>query len=447
MAARSGCGSVFSMSAAFDPAAVRRHFPGLLRRIGSEQALFLDGPAGSQVPRAVADAMAEYLLHHNANHGGPFATSRETDAMVERARGAFADLFGAASGDEVVFGPNMTTLTFQLSRVLARTWQRGDVVVVTDSDHDANVTPWVLAARDAGAEVRVVPVRGDGTLDLAAYERLLSPRCKLVAVGAASNLTGTIHDVAAIARAAHRHGALVFVDAVHFAAHCRMDVAAWDCDFAVCSAYKFFGPHLGALWGRAALLGSLEAYKVRPAAAHGPEKWQTGTACFEAIAGALAAIDYLAQVGRDQGGSDTEDCDTGDWDTGDWGNRRACLDVAFRAIGAHERTLCGRLLDALQPLPLRIVGITDRTRLRERCATVSFVPARETPSQLCAALAERGIFTWAGNSYAVALTQALGLEPDGVLRAGLLHYHTAAEVDRFAAALAARFACAPTPNP
>src|SRR5262245_33129560 len=426
------------MSAAFDPAAVRRQFPGLQRRIGGEQALFLDGPAGSQVPRAVADAMADYLLHHNANHGGPFATSRETDAMVERARGAFADLFGAAAGDEVVFGPNMTTLTFQLSRALARTWQRGDVVVVTDSDHDANVTPWVLAARDAGAEVRTVPVHSDGTLDLAAYERLLSPQCKLIAVGAASNLTGTIHDVGAIARAAHRHGALVFVDAVHFAAHCRMDVAAWDCDFAVCSAYKFFGPHLGALWGRAALLESLDAYKVRPAATHGPEKWQTGTACFEAIAGALAAINYLAQLGRDVSATA---------DRGGSGGRRAWLDAAFAAIGVHERELCGRLIEALQPLPLRIVGIADRARLRERCATVSFVPARETPAQLCAALAGRGIFTWAGHSYAVALTQALGLEPHGVLRAGLLHYHTAAEVDRFAAVLAARFACAESPNP
>ncbi len=417
-----------------DVAAVRRQFPGLRRRVLGQPALFLDGPAGSQVPQGVADAVANYLLHDNANHGGPFATSRATDAMVDAARAAFADrVGGTARAEEIVFGPNMTTLTFHLSRALARTWQRGDEVIVTDSDHDANVTPWVLAARDAGATVHRVPVQADGTLDLPAYEQLLSPRTRLVAVGAASNLTGTIHDVASVTAAAHRHGALVFVDAVHFAAHCRMDVAAWGCDFAVCSAYKFFGPHLGILWGRAALLEGLEAYKVRPSAAHGPEKWQTGTACFEGIAGGLAAVDYLAQLGR---GPDNA------------GHRRAQLDAAFAAIGSHEQSLCARLLDALSRNDdVRIVGITAPGQRHRRCATVSLVPHHIAPDAVSTGLAARGIFTWAGNSYALALSTSLRLEPQGVLRVGLLHYHTAAEVDRFAAALAPLVACAAGRNP
>lgn len=414
-----------------DVAAVRRQFPGLARRHGDREAVFLDGPAGSQVPRAVADAVADYLLHHNANHGGPFTTSRATDAMVDAARTAFADLFGAASSDEIVFGPNMTTLTFHLSRALARTWRAGDEIVVTDSDHDANVTPWLLAARDAGATVRRIGVRPDGALDLDAFEPTLSPRTVLVAVGAASNLTGTLHDVARIARAAHRHGALVFVDAVHFAAHARMDVAAWDCDFAVCSAYKFFGPHLGILWGRSQLLDRIDAYKVRPAAAHGPEKWQTGTACFEGIAGGRAAVDYLAQLGRDVGAV---------------GDRRTCLDAAFAAIGTHERHLAARLLDGLRGLPVRVIGIADPARQRDRCATISLVAEHATPAALCTALAERGIYTWAGNSYAVALSSALGLEPHGVLRAGLLHYHSAACVDRYLEVLAPLVACAGAAN-
>lgn len=416
------------MQRPFDVAAVRRAFPGLSRAVDGRPAVFFDGPAGSQVPASVAAAVADYLLHHNANHGGPFATSRETDAMTEAARGAFADLFGAGSPDEIVFGPNMTTLTLHVARCLARTWRPGDEVLVTDSDHDANVMPWVLAARDAGAVVRRVAVRPDGTLDLESCERQLSARTRLFAFGAASNLTGTVHPVARLAAMARRAGALSYVDAVHYAPHARMDVNGWDCDFAVCSAYKFFGPHLGVLFGRRDLLERVEADKVRPAPDHGPEKWQTGTAAFESIAGGLAAVDYLAGLGGPGAAA------------GAGADRRARLDAAFAATAAHERALAALLLAGLAELPVRVIGIADPARLGERVATVSIVPEGAppeapaprslAPQQLSAALGERGVFSWAGNSYAVALTTALGLEPHGVLRLGMLHYNTPDEVRR-----------------
>jgi cysteine desulfurase family protein (TIGR01976 family) len=406
-----------------DVAAVRNQFPGLLRLHGDQPVVFCDGPAGSQVPARVAAAMADYLLHQNANHGGHFATSIATDAMVAEARKAGADLFGADDPEEVVFGANMTTLTFHLAHALARTWRRGEEIVVTDSDHDANVTPWVRAAQSAGCTVRRIPVRPDTTLDLDVARTLIGPRTRLVALGAASNLSGTVHPVAACAELAHRHGALVFVDAVHYAAHLRMDVRSFDADFVACSAYKFCGPHLGLLWGRRPLLEELEADKVRPAAPHGAEKWQTGTANFEAIAGFLATVQYLAELGH--GGTPAPGSD-----------RRRLLTAAFHRIAQHERTLCQRLLQGLVRLPgLRIVGITDPERAQERCSTVSLTHPNRTPDQLARGLAAAGIYAWSGHSYAVALVEALGRLPDGVLRLGLLHYHTEAEVDRVVATL------------
>jgi len=396
---------------------VRLLFPGLQRRGGDREAVFFDGPAGSQVPTTVAAAMTHYLLYENANHGGNFATSVATDAMVLAARTAATDLFGADDPEEVVFGANMTTLTFHLARALARTWRPGEEVVVTDSDHDGNVMPWVLAARDAGCHVQRIAVRPDASLDLQDAERKIGPKTRLVAVGAASNLSGTIHPMARIAELARAHGALTFVDAVHYAPHLRMDVRRFGADFVACSAYKFFGPHAGLLWGRRALLEEIEAYKVRPAASHGAEKWQTGTANFEAIAGTHAAIEYLAELGFEHA-------------TTPPANRREALDVAFHAIEAHERSLCARLLRGLTAIPgVHIVGITDPERIRERCPTVSFTHARRPPGELAQALAARHIHCWSGNSYALALSQALGLEPNGVLRLGLLHYNTEAEVD------------------
>jgi len=398
-----------------DVAAVRRRFPGLARPGNGRQAVFFDGPAGSQVPTAVAEAMRDWLLHSNANHGGAFSTSRATDAMVHDARAACADFLGAGEPEEVVFGANMTTLTFWLARQLARSWRLGDEVVVTDSDHDANVMPWVLAARDAGCSVRRIAVRPDTTLDLDDAAAKIGPRTRLVAVGLASNLSGTIHPVAPIAAMARARDALTFVDAVHFAPHLRLDVESLGADFLACSAYKFFGPHVGILWGRRGLLESIAVDKVRPSPDHGAEKWQTGTANFAGIAGTLAAVQYLEGLGHDVDGS---------------ASRRQALDAAFAAIERHERALAQRLLAGLAAIPgLHVVGIADPARAAERCPTISFVPQRIRPAALAEVLAQQHVHAWAGNSYAVALSQALGLEPHGALRLGLLHYNTVEEVD------------------
>ena len=367
--------------------------------------------------------MQHYLLHDNANHGGTFATSKATDAMVHEARAAFADFVGGDDPEEIVFGANMTTLTFHLARQLARTWRPGEQVVVTDSDHDANVMPWVLAARDAGCQVQRIAVRPDASLDVDDAARKITAKTRLVAVGAASNLSGTVQPVTKIAELARARGALTFVDAVHWAPHLRIDVRRFGCDFLACSAYKFFGPHVGVLWGRRVLLEETAADKVRPAPDHGAEKWQTGTANFEGIAGALAAVKYLEQLGRDVG-------------AGAAATRSTALDAAFHAIERHERDLCARLLTGLAAVPgLRVIGIGDPARVRDRCPTVSFVPQRGSPHDLATALAARGIHSWSGNSYAVALSQALGLEPNGVLRLGLLHYNTQEEVDHVLAGL------------
>ncbi|MBL8729202.1 MAG: cysteine desulfurase-like protein [Planctomycetes bacterium] len=397
-----------------DVIAVRRRFPGLLRRSGDVAAVFFDGPAGSQVPRSVADAMTHQLLYENANHGGAFATSVATDAMVQRARAAVVDFVGGDDPEEVVFGANMTTLTFHLAHALARTWRPGDEVVVTDSDHDANVTPWVRAAAAAGCGVQRIAVRPDASLDLDDAERKITARTRLVAFGAASNLSGTVHPVARLCELARARGARTFVDAVHEAPHARLQAARLGCDFLVCSAYKFFGPHLGVLWGRRALLEAIEADRVRPAAAHGAEKWQTGTANFEAIAGTLAAVDYLAKLGSEHGGPE---------------DRRGALDAAFATIERHERELSAELLRGLADLPdVRVIGIADPDRAHERRPTVSFTHASRSPRQLAAGLTGAHVYCWPGNSYALALTTALGLEPDGVLRLGMLHYNTRDEV-------------------
>ncbi|MBX3461960.1 MAG: cysteine desulfurase-like protein [Planctomycetes bacterium] len=403
------------MPTPLDPAAVRRRFPGLQRRAGDREAVFFDGPAGSQVPVTVADAMRDYLLHTNANHGGAFATSRATDAMVHAAREAVADFVGATEPEEVVFGANMTTLTFHLARALARTWRPGERIVVTDSDHDANIAPWVRAAATAGCEVQRIAVHANASLDLDDAERKIDRRTRLVAFGGASNLSGTIHPVARLCELARTQGALSFVDMVHWAPHLRLHADRLGCDFLVASAYKFFGPHLGVLWGRRALLEEIDADRVRPAPGHGAEKWQTGTANFEAIAGTLAAVDGIAQLGRERGAP---------------ADRRGALDAAFRRIERHERELCAALLRGLADLPgVRVVGLADPDRVHERCPTVSFTHASRRPAEIASALAAAGVHAWAGNSYAIALTTALGLEPDGVLRLGLLHYNTREEVD------------------
>lgn len=402
----------------------RRQFPAFERQVAGRPAVFLDGPAGTQVPRRVIDAVSDYFQRCNANHGGLFATSRESDELLDGVHAAAADFLGAADAGETAFGPNMTTLTLGLSRALGRTWSAGDEIIVTRLDHDANFTPWVLAARDAGAQVKIVDVRtADGTLDLDQYAAMLSPRTRLVAVGCASNSVGTINPVRQMIRLAHEVGALTFLDAVHYAPHGLIDVAAWDCDFLACSAYKFFGPHTGLLWGRRALLESLVPYKLRPAPDTLPGRWMTGTQSHELLAGVGAAIEYLADLGR--GAATDAGVSLAD------GSRRAALVGAFEAITAYERTLAERLLRGLREIPgLKVWGITEDARLHERVATFAVTHPRKTAPELAQALGERGIFVWHGNYYAINLSEALGQEPHGMVRIGLVHYNTTSEVDR-----------------
>jgi cysteine desulfurase family protein (TIGR01976 family) len=406
---------------AIDLAWVRTQFPALVRMHAGEPVVYFDGPAGSQVPRRTIEAVAGYLADHNANTHGEFATSRETDGILADARQAGADLVGAEDPREIVFGPNATSLLFALSRSLARTWRRGERIVVTELDHDANVTPWVLAARDAGVEVVTVPIRRDTTIDMERLEAAVTPGTRLLAMTAASNATGTRTPIGRAAAIAHAAGAELAIDAVHYAPHDRIDVEAWGCDFLVASAYKFFGPHVGLLWGRRARLAALEPYKVRPASDEMPDRWMTGTANHEGIAGTAAAIEYLADLGRSAGGP---------------ASRRAALDAAYRAIVAHEAELCRRLLAGLARLPsVTVWGIADPARLAERVPTVSITHARSRPQAVAAYLAERGVFVWHGNYYALELSRALGREPDGMVRIGCLHYNTAGEVDRLLALL------------
>ena len=403
---------------------LRAQFPALARRVDDQAAVFLDGPAGTQVPQRVIDAMGDYLIRCSANHGGLFPTGRESDALLDEVHRGLADFVGASDPDEVSFGQNMTSITFAFSRALARTWQPGDEIVVTLVDHDANVTPWVLAARDAGAKVHYVRFKPDDcTLDLDDFRSKINSRTKLVAVGCASNATGGINPVRQIADWAHEAGALVFADAVHFAPHALIDVKSLGVDFLTCSAYKFFGPHIGILWGRRKLLESIEAYKVRPAVDSLPSKWMTGTQSHESMAGALAAVDYLADVGRTISGNSSL-------------SRRKALESAYAAIAPYERALVERLLSGLAKIPeLKVWGITDPKRLAERVSTVSFTHKRFTSAQLAEALGNHGIFAWHGNYYALNLSEQLGHEPQGMLRVGLVHYNTGAEVDRLLAEL------------
>lgn len=402
-----------------DAASLRRQFPALQRQVAGVTPIFLDGPGGTQVPQRVIDAVVHYLSTCNANHGGLFTTSQESDAVVDDAHQALADLLNASSPCEIVFGANMTTLTFALSRALARTWKPGDEIIVTHLDHDANVTPWVLAARDAGAVVRQVDIHPeDCTLNLDDLARVLNPRTKLVAVGVASNAVGTVNDVRAIITLAHAAGAQVFLDAVHYAPHGPMDVQAWDCDFLACSVYKFFGPHVGVLWGRGELLDALPAYKVRPSPSKPPGKWMTGTQNHEGLAGAAAAVAYLASVV----GS---------------GNRRQMVRAGLIAIQEYERGLAEQLLAGLAERPkIKVWGITDLKRLGERVPTVAITVRGHSPAEVAKHLARQQIYVWNGNMYALALTERLGLEVQGgIVRLGLVHYNTEAEIVRLLQAL------------
>lgn len=419
------------MATTLNVSELRAQFPALSQRLNGQPVVYLDNPGGTQVPQTVIDAMASYLRSCNANRGGAFPTARCSDAVLDEARSAVADLLNAARAEEIVFGPNMTTLTFSISRALGREIGPGDEIIVTHMDHDANITPWVMMAEDRGATVRWVDFDvEDYTLDLEGLRNLLNGRTRLVAVGYASNATGTIHDVASITRWAHDVGALIFIDAVQYAPHGPIDVQALGCDFLVCSAYKFYGPHVGILYGRYELLDRLRAYKVWPASNRPPGKFETGTQNHEGIAGTLAAVNYLAEIGEHYGQPFVERFSS-------FQGRRLHLKTGMAAINAYDRTLSAAIIQQLQALDgVRIHGITDPSRLHERVPTVSFTWQGRHPRAIATALGERGIFVWDGNYYAPAVTKRLRLEDKGgMVRIGAVHYNTLSEIERLGAAL------------
>jgi cysteine desulfurase family protein (TIGR01976 family) len=409
----------------------REQFPSLGLRVGAEPALYLDNPAGTQVPRQVEQAMLEYFRGANANTHGTFLTSQRTDAVVERARLLTAALLGADSGAEIAFGPNMTTLTHGVSRAIGKLLRTGDELIVSDLDHDANITPW-LDLEERGVVVRRIPIHVEtGTLDLEAFERLLSDRTRLVAVGYASNALGTVNDVKRITERAHAAGAWVWVDAVHLAPHRSIDVRALDVDFLVCSAYKFFGPHLGVFWGRPELLDALPVQRIRPAPSHAPDKFESGTKNHEGLAGLIGALEYLVALGS----GPEHSAKLSPFVTSPAAARPHLL-AAMRLIQAHETQLSKQLLAGLSSIgAVELFGVTSPDAIEQRVPTFAFRMRGRSNLEVAQRLAERGIFVWAGHHYALTLMDRLGLGEDGVVRVGAVHYNTSGELERLLGAL------------
>ena len=411
-----------SASSIVDLASLRAQFPALAEKVNGHTAVYFDAPGGTQVPQRVIDAISGYLVHSNSNTHGQFLTSHRTDEVLASAHSAMADMLDC-DPEEIIFGQNMTTLTFAISRALGRDLREDDEIITTLLDHDANVAPW-RALEERGAKVHAVKFKPeDCTLDLDDLKSKLNVRTKIVAVGYASNAVGTINPVKKIIAMAHEAGAVVFIDAVHFAPHGAIDVRDIDCDFLACSTYKFFGPHIGVLYGKRAHLSRLRPYKVRPAADTLPDRWETGTLNHEGIAGVAACVDYLADLGRHAGPAAT--------------TRREAILSAYAWMHQHEQELAERLIRGLLEIPgLTFYGIGDLNRLAERTPTVSIRMKNHSPAELSKRLGELGIYTWDGNFYALNLTEQLRVEESGgILRIGLAHYATAEEVDRLLAAL------------
>ena len=411
-----------------DQSVIRGQFPSLDR-----PAIFFDNPGGTQIARHSLDRINRYLLESNANHEGAFATSQKSDAILHEAHTAMADFLNASSPDEIVFGANMTSLTLHISRSLVRTLNPGDEIVVTRMDHDANISPWMLVAEDRGCKLTWVDFDvEDYTLKVDEFERAMENKPKIVAFGYASNATGTINPVRKLTKMAKDAGALVYIDAVQYAPHGPIDVQNIGCDFLVCSAYKFFGPHVGILYGKLELLEDLKAYKVRPAPDAPPGKWMTGTQNHEGIAGVLGALEYFewlaGEFAEAQKQSLVEEGLTG---------RRINLVAAMQAIRAYEFELSRALIEAIQVVPgIHIHGITDMKRLDERVPTVSFTLEGRHPLEIAETLGKEGFYVWDGNYYALAVTERLGLESGGgMVRVGGVHYNTLNEVARFGEAL------------
>jgi len=403
-------------AAAIDLAWARSQFPALAQTVNGHPATFLDGPGGTQVPQSVIDAISNYLATNNANTCGAYATSRNTDRVIAEARAASADFLGCDS-EEIVFGANMTSLTFAISRAIGRDLAEGDEILLTHLDHDANISPW-RALEERGVKIQFADIREeDCTLNLDDLASKITSRTRVVAVGYASNAVGTINDVRAITRLAHQAGALAYIDAVHYAPHGPIDVRDLDCDFLACSTYKFFGPHMGVLYGKREHLARFTPYKVRANTNAVPQRWERGTLNHECIAGITACVDYLADLGRRSSPASS---------------RAAALRSAYEAIRAHERNLTERMLRGLREIRgLKLYGIGDLSRIDSRCPTFALRISGHTPLELASRLGDRGIFTWDGNYYAINLTERLGVEKDGgFLRIGFAHYNTEEEVDR-----------------
>ena len=405
----------------FDVQAIRSLFPSVNRN----DAIFLDNPAGTQVSHFVIDGVTHYYLHANANSGGYFTTSQRTDELVLNSRQMMRDFLNAPSADEIVFGPNMTTLNMSLSRAIAQTLQSGDEIILTRMDHDANVAPWLLIARDKGLTVRWIDLDPEtGRLNLDTYAYALNERTRLVATVHASNALGTINPVQQIAEMAHQVGALHVVDAVQSAPHIPIDVQAIGCDFLLCSAYKFFGPHIGILWGRYDLLESLPAYKVRPAKDKTPYRWETGTPSFETIYGTAKAIDYFQWMGEQYGQAHLAPF-------AHLSERAQMIHAGVAVSCEYEQHLVGYLIQQLATLPkIRVFGITDPAEFVDRVPTVIFAHDDFTSHQVAEHLAKSEIYVWSGNYYAQEAMERLGYAEHGLVRVGLVHYNTMEEVDR-----------------
>jgi cysteine desulfurase family protein (TIGR01976 family) len=411
-----------SLSSVLDLTWVRAQFPALAQKVNGQPAVFLDGPGGTQVPQCVMDAIADYLARNNANTGGAYLTSRNTDRMIAEARSAMGGFLNC-DADEIVFGPNMTTLTYAMSRALGRDLGPGDEIVLTLLDHDANFSPW-KALEEKGVTIRTVKFNEeDCTLDMQDLAANIGERTKLMAVGYASNAVGTINNVAEVVRLARQAGALSYIDAVHYAPHGAIDVRALDCDFLVCSTYKFFGPHMGVLYGKREHLKQLRPYKVRPNTQNIPNCWEWGTLNHECIAGIKACVDYWEALGRRA--------------NPEVATRRAAILAAHEATHRHERKMTEKIIAGLLAIPgLKLYGISNPQRFENRCATFVVRIEGHTPLELATKLGERGLFTWDGNYYALNLSEQLDVERlGGFLRIGLVHYNTTEEVERLLGAL------------
>lgn len=424
-----------SISTSLDLAWVRSQFPSLAQTVNGQPPVFMDGPGGTQVPQRVIDAISDYLAHNNANTGGAFATSRATDTMIAEARAAMAD-FLKCDAEEIVFGANMTSLTYAMSRAIGRELGPGDEIVLTLLDHDANFSPWKVL-EEKGVTIRAAKFNpADCTLDMDDLARQITSHTRLVAVGYASNAVGTINNVKEVVRLARQAGALSYIDAVHYAPHGLIDVRALDCDFLVCSTYKFFGPHMGVIYGKREHLKRLHPYKVRPNTNNIPNCWEWGTLNHECIAGIKGCVDYWEELGR-------RSCGAGILAREEAGSplpalsRREAIVAAHAAIHPHERAMMEKMIAGLLEIKgLRLYGITDPRRFDHRCATTVVRIEGHTPLELATKLGERGFFTWDGNYYALNVTEQLDVERSGgFLRIGLVHYNTMEEVERLLAAL------------